>query len=103
MRIFTQLIAIGVAAKMMRIFTKLIVIGDLVKGVAMIGLPVVTIMALNELFHQGIELNFWTWCSMLWLLALLFPWKRDEPPLVIVGDDKPDNQQDDECLRRQEK
>ena len=40
-------------------------------ALAVIYIPIWTIWALNALFHTGIVVNFWTWLSSLWLIAIL--------------------------------
>ena len=34
--------------------------------------PIITIGALNTLFNLGIEVNFWSWLSIVWLQMITF-------------------------------
>lgn len=50
-----------------------VIISVIVLMLVLIGIgPILTIMSLNVLFNTGIAINFYSWLSAVWLIAVTF-------------------------------
>ena len=50
-----------------------VIISVIVLMLVLIGIgPILTIMSLNVLFNTGIAINFYSWLSTVWLIAVTF-------------------------------